>query len=113
MNKKYVICIAISVCLLGIFEIGIYMYNEKAWQADFATASTGVSYAGENYIPQPPGNKLNEIQFPNQLIQCGDELYYQTSVITEFNMDKIYAYNTKTKETNRVYHINMIRNNIP
>ncbi|MEE1517309.1 MAG: hypothetical protein UF228_06895 [Lachnospiraceae bacterium] len=101
--KKYIIGIAILTCLLALLGIGIYVYNEKAWEPDFATSSTGVSFAGENYIPQPPGSKLNEIQFPNQLIQCGDELYYKTGVITEFDTNKIYAYNTKTKETRFIY----------
>ena len=101
--KKYIIGIAIFTCLLALAGIGIYVYNEKAWEPEFATSSTGVSYAGENYIPQPPGSKLNEIQFPNQLIQCGDELYYKTESVTEFDTTKIYAYNTKTKETRFIY----------
>ena len=101
--KKYIIGIAIFTCLLALAGIGIYVYNEKAWEPDFATSSTGVSYAGVNYIPQPPGSKLNEIQFPNQLIQCGDELYYKTESVTEFDTTKIYAYNTKTKETRFIY----------
>ena len=101
--KKYIIGIAIFTCLLALVGIGIYVYNEKAWEPEFATSSTGVSYAGENYIPQPPGSKLNEIQFPNQLIQGGDELYYKTESVTEFDTNKIYAYNTKTKETRFIY----------
>ena len=101
--KKYVIGIVISACLFMLAGIGMYMYNEKAWESEFANVSSGVAYAGENYIPQPPGNKLNEIQFPNQLVQCGDELYYKTEVISKHNMNKIYAYNTKTKETRFIY----------
>ena len=101
--KKYVIGIVISTCLLTLAGIGVYAYNEKAWEPEFANVSSGVSYAGENYIPGPPGNKIGEIQFPNQLVQCGDELYYKTEVITEFDTNKIYAYNTKTKETRFIY----------
>lgn len=101
--KKYAKGLLFLVCLLAFVGIGIYIHDEKAWDADFATVSPGLSYLGENYVPQPPGNKLGEEQMPNQFVQYGDDLYYKTFVTTEYNYNKIYAYNTKTKETRFVY----------
>lgn len=95
--------ILIFVCLISFVAIGIYVYNEKAWEADFATVSAGISYPEVNYIPQPPGSKINEKQLPNQFIQCGNELFYSTDVLAEYSANKIYAYNTKTKETRFIY----------
>lgn len=101
--KKYAKGCVVFVSLLAVLGIGIYVRNEKAWEADFAAVSTGIVSLGENYVPQPPANKLGEEQMPNQFVQYGDDLYYKTEVTTEFKSNKIYAYNTKTKETRFVY----------